>query len=810
MNEYLNRQLDQISKLISSLKGEEVDMDRLSQLNQSLEVLSQQIKTSRIGSGRDRVSDENQTEKQDAAFFFDHQYRVIRFVGSYENIFGKNRDGVLPEVPRFFRTSEFEYFRERTRQLQTTGEVQTFYSEIISKNELLLPVSVRLERISLGEGQNLVAAGLNFYRHHPSDLEDYRDILLDNLPGIDLYLFDNQFRYVLAGGREKERMGLRNVDFQGKTLFEMFEEKIQKRLFPFYRHALDGKSTEGEVRIKGKVYYISSTPVFGMDQKVIGGAIISQDVTKEKEVEKNLINARKQAEEADKAKSLFLANMSHEIRTPLNAIIGFTELLGKTEASSKQKKFFRLISQSSGHLLSVVNEVLFLFKLGMGKVYMENIPFNPREVIRSVHESLSFRAKEKSLTFDCQIDDEVPEHLTGDPFRLKQVLMNLAGNAIKFTDEGTVSLRMAGEKKSTKKLIFRFDVEDTGIGIPEEDLKTVFDEFSQSYTGGEKKRKGAGLGLTIVQKLVVLMKGRIEIESRVGEGSRFTVFLPFKRSKGGSAIPAEKEFEGSSRLLEGKHILYADDDENNILLAESILKDWGVDVELAYNGIEAMKMIEEQSFDAILLDIHMPGHSGVEIIQRVKAEKRNPNFRTKILAVTANVMEEDLHNYLDSGFDDYLLKPFKGETLYRKICSLLELENTSPVSKPEITGKDAATDLPDEFDTTSLQETSGNDHIFFNEMIDTFISGAREACDVFKGEAVPSNREQIKQKAHKAISSFRYFGLNQLATKLEELENRVVHNQDDPSVEKLAGQIAGEIEKILLLAEKAKIKDKGI
>jgi signal transduction histidine kinase/DNA-binding response OmpR family regulator len=810
MNEYLNRQLDQISKLISSLKGEEVDLDRLSQLNHSLEVLSQQIKTSRIGSRANRVKDGNQTEKQDAAFFFDDQYRVIRFVGSYENIFGKNRDGVLPEVPRFFRTSEFEYFRKKTKRLLETGEVQSFYSEIISKNELLLPVSVRLERISLGEGQKLVAANLNFYRQHPSDLEDYRDILLDNLPGMDIYLFDNQFRYVLAGGREKEGMGLRNVDFQGKTLFEMFEEKIQKRLFPFYRHALNGKATEGEVRIKGKIYYISSTPVFGMNHKVIGGAIISQDVTKEKEVEKNLINARKQAEEADKAKSLFLANMSHEIRTPLNAIIGFTELLGKTEASPKQKKFFRLISQSSGHLLSVVNEVLFLFKLGMGKVYMEKTPFNPREVIRSVHESLLFRAEEKSLAFDCRVGDEVPEYLTGDPFRLKQVLMNLAGNAIKFTDEGTVSIRMTGEKKSPKKVILRFDVEDTGMGIPEEDLKTVFEEFSQSYTGREKKRKGAGLGLTIVQKLVGLMEGRIEVESRVREGSRFTVFLPFKRSKGGRAIPAEKEFEGSSHLLEGKHILYADDDENNILLAESILKDWGVDVELAYNGIEAMRMIEEQSFDAILLDIHMPGRSGVEIIQKVKAEEGNPNFRTKMLAVTANVMEEDLHSYLDSGFDDYLLKPFKGETLYRKICSLLELGKASPVMNPEIIRKEVATDLPDEFYTTSLQKTSGNDHVFFNEMIDTFISGARETCDVFKGKAVPGNREQIKQKAHKAISSFRYFGLNQLADKLAQLENSVLHKQDDPSVEKRASQLAGEIEKILLLAEKAKIKGKGI
>ncbi len=808
MNEYLNRQLDQISKLISGLKGGEVDLEKLTELDRSLEVLSHQIKTARLAGFAWSPDDPGRGLKQDALFFFNRQYQVVRFVGAYENIFGRAKSDSLPEMSRFFEPKEYERFRQKTEKLLETREPQSFASEIISKNGLLLPVYFLLEKVSFGQGVEAVAAGMVFFSQTPSDLEDYREILIENLPGMDVYLFDNQFTHVLAGGREKERLGLTNADFPGKTLFGVYDEKTRKRLFPFYRNALDGKVSEGEVRIKGNVYFVSATPVFGFDSRVVGGALILQNVTKEKEVEKNLINARRQAEEADRAKSVFLANMSHEIRTPLNAIIGFTGLLEKTDLTPKQKKFSRLINQSSGHLLSVVNEVLFLFKLGMGKVYIEKVPFNAHELVQNVHESLLFRAREKGLKIRYHIDPGVPEVLLGDPFRLKQILMNLAGNAIKFTDEGEASIRVSNEKMMRKSVFLRFQVHDTGIGIPREDLKNIFDEFAQLNQGNEKKRKGAGLGLTIVRKLVDLLGGRLHVDSEPGKGSEFTVVIPFEKTREGLTVPEEKSFGSGFDLLNGKRILYADDDENNILLAESILKDWSVEFELATDGIEALQLLNDTLFDAVLLDIHMPGLSGVEVIQRVKGNSKNVNHHTKMLAVTANVMEHDIQNYLSSGFDDYILKPFKEEKLYSKICSLLGLEQTheslvETLAEP----KNAAEQESSVFNTSQLMQTAGGDLAFFNQMLNTFIAGAKDAVNGFREGVQNEDWIRVGKTAHKAIPSFRYFGLFAVAGNLEKIENMTLRNKEYDAAGELSSQVQEEIMKIIQAAENAKIPD---
>ncbi len=624
---------------------------------------------------------------------------------------------------------------------------------------------------------------------------------------MDVYLFDTQFRHVLAGGREKERLKLSNADFIGKTLFEVYDEKTQKRLFPFYRNALDGKQSEGEVRIKKNVYFVSATPVYGFNRQVVGGALISQDVTKEKEVEKNLIKAKREAEEADHAKSLFLANMSHEIRTPLNAIIGFTGLLNKTDLTPKQKKFSRLISQSSGHLLSVVNEVLFLFKLGMGKVYIEKVPFNCHELVKNVKESLLFRAKEKGLELDCIIDVTASEIVIGDPFRVKQILMNLTGNALKYTDKGKVTLRVLTEKNTAKKTFLRFEVEDTGIGIPKEDLDTIFEEFAQPGEKNDKMRKGAGLGLTIVKKLVDLFNGRIHVESEPGEGSRFSVVIPFELPKDNQNVPDEKNYNLEYKQLEGKRILYADDDENNLLLGESILRDWNIDFELAADGKEALQLLQQEKFDIVLLDIQMPGHSGVDIVKKVRKDSNNPNRETRMLAVTANIMESDLKKYLIAGFNDYILKPFSEEKLYSRICNLLNVdyENVPGTTKADKATIDA--DANRAFDTSELLKTAGGDFGFFNQMIDTFILNAKDTVAKLKKFLDAEEWEAIGKRAHKAIPSFRYFKLTEIADQLTRLENLALHQKEYSPMAKLTKQTVAEIDDIIEKARRAKIPE---
>ncbi len=808
MKNYLHTHLNQIIKLVSSLKEGEIDAEKLTELDKSLELLSHRIKTARLDLyGREPVNRE-QGQKLDSIFYFDHNYRILRFAGSLENIFSFAEDDVLPLVSSLFTPKDFENFTKRTKQLLHTSKPQSFDSKIISKNKLLLPVHFILEKVSFGQGPESIAAGMLFYQQSPSELNDYKEILLENLPGLDVYLFDKDFRHVLAGGREKERLKLTNADFTGKTIFEVYDEKTRSRLLPFYRNALDGKVTEGEIKIKEHVYFISASPVYGIDKQVVGGALISQDITKEKEIEKNLIKAKKSAEEANRAKSLVLANMSHEIRTPLNAIIGFTGLLSKTEMTPKQKKFSKLINQSTRHLLSVVNEILFLFKLGMGKVYIEEVPFNTKELVQNVHDSLFFRAKEKKLSFGVRIGKDIPEIVIGDPFRIKQILINLTGNAIKFTDKGEVNINVSTEKETDGKVLLRFDISDTGIGISEDDINIIFQEFMQSsHWGSEKNRKGAGLGLTIVRKLVDLLEGRLTVKSAIDKGSVFSVVIPFGKAQTKETASPKPEYGLELNLIEGKRILYADDDENNILLGESILSEWKVDYEIAYNGAEALSFLQKEKFDIALLDIQMPEFSGAEVVKIIKKQKEGLNHNTRMLAVTANIMDNEIKEYLKNGFDDVIIKPFNEEALYSKICHLLDLDDKvlSGVNKKPETGK--KNEVKDLFDTSELLKTAGGDFTFFNNMIDTFIDNAKDTSKSFIRYSQEGDWEEVGRKAHKAIPSFRYFRLKDLVTGLTELEKLGLHEKNYDPMKPLVNQLLKEIDKVISLAGQAKIPE---
>jgi CheY-like chemotaxis protein len=443
----------------------------------------------------------------------------------------------------------------------------------------------------------------------------------------------------------------------------------------------------------------------------------------------------------------------------------------------------------------------------MGRVYMEKVPFNVHDLVKNVYESLLFRAGENRLEMNYLIGENVPEVLVGDPFRIKQILMNLTVNAIKFTDEGEVTLRVFNEKTTSKSVFLRFEVQDTGIGIAKEDLDKIFDEFAQSQFGNEKKRKGAGLGLTIVRKLVDLLNGRLHVESVPGKGSLFSVVIPFYFEKTESVVIAqdERDYGVDFDLLKGKRILYADDDEHNILLGESILKDWDVAFELAYDGQEALDLLRTQKFDIVLLDIQMPGLSGLEVMKQVKEDEENVNRETKMLAVTANIMENDIQHYLESGFDGYILKPFREEGLYNKICNLLNLEHPAPgkgTLSPSKQNEAAAKKI---FDTTLLMTTAKGDLAFFNQMIDTFIEGAKDTSATFRAAVSTENWKEIGRKAHKAIPSFRYFGLTTVVNSLLKLEELTLHEKNFEPVKAMAVETAQEIDRIIERAENVKI-----
>ncbi len=815
MENDINTHLEQISRLIQGLKENNYNVEEMAELDEALEVLSHKIKTAKLelipdSSSSSSFSSENKNTRQDAILFIDSSFKLVRYSGSFKSFAGNRGEDSTFQLNEFFEPESFTQLQEKTSELLQTGKPQVFNAKMNSKNQILLPVKVLLEKVRFGNDQELIAAGLNFTGDDPNDLIDYQEILIENLPDMDVFLFDTDYRHVLAGGREKERFNLTNSFFTGKTLFEVYDEKMQKRLYPFYRNALDGKFSEGEVRMKKEIYFVSSTPVRDIKNEVAGGALIFQNVTKEKEIEKNLIRAKKEAEEADKAKSLFLANMSHEIRTPLNSIIGFTDLLRKTDLTKKQLKYSRLINQSSEHLLSVVNEILFLFKLNMGKVYIEKVPFNSHYLVKNVHESMFLQASAKNLAFNIFIDQNVPELLIGDPFRIKQILMNLASNAIKFTDKGTISLNLFAEKIKNRKVFLRFQIKDTGTGISKEDLNKIFDEFVQSDLNNDKLRKGIGLGLTITRKLVDLLNGRLTAESELNKGSAFSVILPFEIPGKKELVLEEKKYNIKFNLLKGKKILYVDDDENNVLLAKSLLKGWKTDYEIAFDGNEALKLLREVKFDVVLLDIHMPGMSGVEVLETVKSGNDNLNRDTKMMAVTANILRSDIKKYMNSGFNDFILKPFREEDFYNKICALLDIEVQE--DETAVTKKDQEKEnIQDKpvlvFDTDLLLKNAGGDFDFFNQMINTFVRNSKAAIEGFEHDLAEKNWKGIGEKAHKLIPSFRYFGLSETVNELSELEHITLRRKEPEKVPKMIDPLIQSIREIINLAESAKIPE---
>lgn len=633
---------------------------------------------------------------------------------------------------------------------------------------------------------------------------DFRSIVLDNLPGMDVFLFDRDYRYILAGGKEKQKNKLTNSDFIGKQLFEVYNKQIQRRFFPFYNKAINGEFTEGEVRYSNDIYYVAAAPIKNNTGETIAGILISQNVTKDKLLEESLIKSKEQAQRADKAKSIFLANMSHEIRTPLNSIIGFSEQLKKTNLNEEQVNLINLINNSSEHLLYLVNEIVFLFKLGMDKVYIEKTNFSIKDLLVEINNIFKKQSAEKKLDFIMETDDQLPEILTGDPFRLRQILMNLLVNAFKYTDRGQVKFIVKVERQTNKTVEILFEVSDTGIGIAEKDLAYIFDVFEQGNKRTEKIRGGAGLGLGICKKLVTLFKGEITVTSKINKGSTFSVRMPLEKSNTKKIEAPEKKYNIADYLLKGKKILLADDDSHNSLLAKMILNEWKTDFMLVKDGGQASTEIAKSKFDIILLDIHMPVKSGVEVIKQLRT-KENINQFTPVVALTANALKRDINRYLKAGFNDYIIKPFKEAELYNKLCNMLQIENTTSENSKENNNVTEEIFIADVFNVQELQKTANGDNQFYNMMIDNFCTNANELINSFRANLENKNWVTIGEKAHKAIPSFKFFKLMNMAELLTKIENQILRQKNFKNLNEIINRAIHQIQEIIENAQSAKV-----
>ena len=510
------------------------------------------------------------------------------------------------------------------------------------------------------------------------------------------------------------------------------------------------------------------------------------DITERKLTEQRLMLEKEQAEQTIQSRENFLSLMSHEIRTPLNAMLGITHLMLESKPREDQKELLQTLEFSSNNLNTLVNDILSYAKLGSGAVTFEQKPFNLLEFVHGVKLTYKSLANAKGVTFRLLLEDEAPEIVVGDVNRLGQILNNLLSNAVKFTQTGQIVLSLYVLEEEDEQYQLLFEIADTGIGVPENKLSTIFDPYQQADEDIARKFGGTGLGLSIVKNLVQLQSGKVEVSSVVGQGTTFKVQLPFAKPSS-----AEMQQENTPRQLlseyqslEGFKVLYVEDVVPNQLLMEGLSNKWKIDLDTALNGLEALEKVKQHHYDLILMDIHMPEMDGYEATAEIR-KLHDPHYANiPIIALTASISDKTKNHIQEAGMNDYVAKPINPRDLHRKLYQFSQtaLEVLETATEP-------LAESVDQPNFSQIRDLFVGDNQGYRQLL----TQIRELMQETRNDITEATRagqpEKLHLSIHKIISYTRLLGLerfNQLLT----LVKSHVEGQKIGAVEALIWQIS--------------------
>lgn len=621
--------------------------------------------------------------------------------------------------------------------------------------------------------------------------EKYRNIIANINMGLVEVDLNEVIRYCNQGFCDLS--GFTKNELVGKNIVDTLVAEASKNLLVNKtKQRSNGKSDIYEIQIrnkKGEVrwWMVSGAPNYDDAGNLIGSIGIHLDVTERKVLEQELKVSKQNAEESSKAKEAFLANMSHEIRTPLNAIIGMIRELSYENLTENQRTYVEHTSTASQHLLSVLNNILDISKIEAGEFKLEAQPFHLEDLLNKSIAILKNSASQKGIFLKTSISKKIKRVLIGDPTRIRQVILNLVGNAIKFTEKGGVSVNCELENETSGSQTLLFSVTDSGIGMSEKYVKEIFTKFSQEDASTARHHGGTGLGMAIAGELIQLMKGSIDVKSERNVGTTVTINLN---------LPVGKETEHpggndvhSSKVTEPIKVLLTEDNEFNRLVATRTLSRNNCIVTPAVNGAEAIEKIRGERFDIILMDLQMPVMDGIEATKRIR---NTLGIDTPIIALSANAFKTEIDQCYIIGMNDYVTKPFEEKFLIDSIHKNLKKQKSMETSGPKTTAN-----LTKLYDISGLNDLTGGDDECLGQLVDLFIGQTRTGVTELKEALKTKDLKKIFEVSHQLKPSLDGFNIDSLKDEIREIEKDAKSGVYTEKLEKLVKYTGDTLHKVI-------------